>query len=57
MIYKDNINIKLEPIELPKTTWTMSIGNYYINHTTPYSYWRAFWLRFMGWKVIRSNNK
>ena len=36
--------------------WFMSIGDFTIVHTTEYSAWRAFWLRFMGWKVTKLEN-
>ena len=43
----------LKPIELPKVTWSMTMGDFTMDHTTPYSRWKAFWLRFMGWKVTK----
>ena len=36
---------------LPEPKWSMSIGSYTVNQYDNYSIWKAFWLRFMGWKV------
>ena len=48
--YEYNIN---ECIQLPECKWEMTIGNFTIQHTTEYSRWKAFWLRFMGWEVTK----
>jgi len=40
----------------PKNKWTMTIGNYSVYQTTEYCAWKAFWLRFMGWKVEKIND-
>jgi len=40
-----------EAFSLPKPKWSMTLGDFTIQQTTSYSAWKAFWLRFMGWKV------
>ena len=39
-------------IQIPEYKWEMTIGDLTLKHTTEYSKWKAFWLRFMGWEVI-----
>ena len=41
-------------INMPRIKWSMSLGDFTIQQTTNYSAWRAFWLRFMGWKVVKA---
>ena len=36
-----------------KNKWATSIGDLTIYHISHINWWKRFWLRFMGWKVIK----
>lgn len=44
---------KIEFSGPPKNKWATSIGNITILHVSHINWWKRFWLRFMGWKVIK----
>lgn len=61
-----NNQVKIEKIEdgpnyrfyePPKLRWITSIGELNFHHTVHINWWKRFWLRFMGWKVTKVEDK